>query len=207
MSAVIDALIGRQNFEVVLDRIGEILTVEFERQILLGNYDLDSVKIFRERTIPCMPSELAIVNVSVFSGDFQEDTQSQAQGMYRYIIEVLTNSESEDVTLNNDGRGDRIAAKKMHRIMGIIRSILSDNRYATLGFNRPSIGHRKIERMFFMAAPNQDANTTRQGRLEFLVKVPEVPASFVTGVPFKENFTFVKLHETVYGYEWVYQPN
>lgn len=200
MSALIDILIPRQNYELVLDRIGEILAVEFENQAVLNNYDMDEVSIYKERTVPCQPSELAMVNVSLFSDDFVEDTQAQSQGMVRYIIEVFTNSKTE-----GDVRGDTIAALRLHRILGVIRSILMDPRYKTLGFAPPSIGHRKVERIFFMAAPNQDANTTRIGRLEFLVKVPEVPANFVTPVALTENFSQVTLAETELGYQWIYR--
>jgi hypothetical protein len=205
MSALIDTLIPQQNFELILNRIGEILTVEKERQILLGNYDLDDVQIYKERSVPFMQSELACVNVSLFSGEFQEETQMQTQGFYRYIIEVLTNAKSEDVSDDNDGRGDRISAIRMMRILGIIRAILMDARYMTLGFARPSVGHRKIERMFFMGPPHQDANTSRQGRIELLVKIPETPASFVTPVDLAEHFTRVTLNDTEKGYIWVYE--
>lgn len=200
MSALIDVLIPRQNYELVLDRIGEILAVEFENQAVLNNYDLDDVTVYKERTVPLQPSELAMVNVSLFSDDFVEDTQSQSQGMVRYLIEVFTNSSTTD-----DDRGDTLAALRLHRILGVIRSILMDPRYKTLGFLPPSIGHRKVERIFFMAAPNQDANTTRIGRLEFLVKVPEVPGSFVTPVALNESFTQVSLVNTDFGYQWIYR--
>lgn len=204
MSAIIDALIPRQQFEVVLDRIGEILAVEFENQSLLGSYDLDDITIFKERTVPCQPAELPIVNVSVYTGDYSEETQYQSQGTYRYLIEVMTNADSEEPGSGNDGRGDRLSALKLMRILGIIRAIIMDPRYKTLGFAMPSIGHRGVENIYFMAAPHQDANTSRTGRLILMVKVPEVPASFVTPIEFSDNFTRVKLHDTQYGYSWVF---
>lgn len=205
MSAVIETLIPQQQFEVVLDRIGEILALEFEYQSLLGNYDLDAVSIFKERSVPCNASELPIVNVGLFQGEYSEETQMQTQGFYKYVIEVIANAQSEDPVSGNDGRGDRLSQLKVLRLLGIIRAILMDARYKTLGFSYPSIGHRGVERIWFMSPPTQDANTTRQGRLEMMVKVLETPASFVTPVELMEHFSYVTLEETENGFQWIYE--
>lgn len=204
MSLIYNA-IPEQNFEKILNRIGEILKEELDTQFLLTyDTDLEDIPVYKERAIPFSHVELPAVNVLLHGGEFSEQSQPNTQGTYRYLIECTYAAPGEDGDDVETGRGDTISKIKLNRLMGLIRAILEDPKYKTLGFAAPSIGRRFIERMYFMKTIHQDAEHVWIGRLEFVVKAPEYPAALSIPVPLVGADTVVKLEETEMGYQWVF---
>jgi len=191
-------LISQQAFESIRDRIGEILTDEFDNSFI-WSYDVlfDQVKVWRERFIKLDKTECPAVNVGLISGDYGNKNQGSVDGEYLFAIDVYTNSADEGGI-----SGDTLAAIKNHRIAGAIRAILEDNVYRTLLFTPPFIARTGIKSLKVADISEKvDGLHTCMSRLIFMVLAPEttlpIPASTLAGY-----VTQVKLHETEKGFYW-----
>lgn len=180
-----------QNFELILDRIGEILVDE------LSNQSVNPV-VFKERIIPFDKTDLEAVNVALAQGDFTSKTVVDRDGEYQYNIDCYVSSKS-----STTDRADKLANLKLQKLMGVVGYILSASQYISLLFPKPFIKHTMVRSMRFAdTGNNHDAITTVMGRIEFMVHANENSA-IVSGVDFVENITTVKLNETNKGYIWI----
>lgn len=199
--SVINNVIPPQSFEIVRDRIGRILADELLHQFQLsGNPDLN-VKNWIERWLQYDVKELPSVNVMLADGSYGGQTVIQSDGTYRYYIDCHVKAKSSE----NDP-GDQKAMIKLHRLLGVCRSILSDARYKTLGFSTPPgfIMSRQVESIQ-ISNPNHkehDATSSVMGRLVFAVKVPET-TEYVGPTTAREFVTSVMLSNTDKGYLWI----
>lgn len=191
----IQNVIPTQKFELIRDRIGEILADEINNQYLLSyNYNIDA-EVWVERIVPFDNTELPAINVQFVGGPYGDTTIKDTQGEYTYHIDVWTNSPS-----SNDGSGDVLARKKLHRLMGIVRAILQSPFYKTLGYAAPFSCSRKVKDIAVnLLSPGQDALNSVMGRLSFVVRIPETH-ELVTPVLIYEYITQVKLYLTNKGY-------
>ena len=194
----IQHLISQQAFEVIRDRIGEILADEFDNAFIWSyNTLFDEVKVWKERFIPLDKTECPSVNVALASGDYGNKNQGSVDGDYAFAIDVYTNSADE-----GNISGDTLAMIKNHTLVGAIRAILEDNVYRTLKFNPPFIARTGIAG-FKVAdiGEKKDGLHTCMSRLIFKVNAPEttlpIPANVLAGY-----VTQVKLHETEKGFYW-----
>jgi hypothetical protein len=204
--SLINTPIGPQNYELVLDRIGEILVDELNNQVLL-TYDQDlNVTVYKERFVPFQPAELPAVNVMLFKGDYSDQTQIETQCVYRFIIECTGIADSEDGVDPNNSRGDTLSMIRIQKLMGKIRAILENPVYKTLGFTAPRIGYRRIEGLEFMKHPHQDANSVSIGRLMLAVQVNET-TSLITPVLLGTHQTTVRLASTDRGFIWTLEQD
>ncbi len=187
MSSKIVGLIPRQGFELIRDRICQILSEEFEMQLILGgDYDLRFDK-----------TELPSINVGLERGDEESSHQGQSEWTYRYWIEINTRGENED-----DSRGDTQSKIKVQKIMGIARAILENPVYKTLGFPAGQlIRHRHVESYVFAEPTKQDADNCTMARMILVVKSIETTELLEAKLLSNWNTT-VKLHETEKGYYW-----
>ncbi len=168
MPEIINA-IQERNYELVRDRIANILAIELPSQATLNSdADLDPT-IEIERFVPVKDTELPLVNVMLLRGDYNSYTSIQQDGTYMYHIDVYTNSKWTD-----DDRADKLAFLKLQRLTGVIQAILSDSKYRTLGWAQPSISRVQVNGIKF-AEPsnNKDTTTSVMARIEFEVRVPE----------------------------------
>lgn len=164
---LITTIIPRQSFEVIHDKIGEILRLELDGQYAM-TYDPDfEAPIWKERDIPFNDSDLPAINLSLQQGDFngQLQTLSQQTGEYKYMIEVIFNGKARDEKL-----GDTIAMTKVQKVIGVIRAILMSPRYVTVGFPKGAIEHRRVEGFMFGKPVRQDSSHTCMGRMMFCVR-------------------------------------
>lgn len=170
---------------------------ELENQVLLtSDTDLE-VDVYKERDIPFSEGEFRAVNVMLDRGDSIHQHPGQSNFTYRYIIEVTSDAKSTNNTL-----GDTIAMGICQRVIGKIRAILEDPKYATLGFARPFIFNRHVENIYFGKPIKQDTKHVVAGRLTFVVTAPEVSA-LIQAVLLGDHYTTVKLELTDKGYMWV----
>ena len=204
MPALITQVIPQQNFELVLDGIGVILELELPNQQVLDN-TFDSPTIWKERAIPLDKTEIPAVNITLSSGDYSGKDATLVAGKYHYNIDCYTQSAGTD-----DDPGDKLAALKLHRIIGKIRAILENPAYNTLGFARPSInrvyvaGFRIMEKKAMTDAHYpSDALSNVMARISFVVDVPEY-VQLGTGKLLTGSDTTVKLYETEKGYYYKY---
>lgn len=199
--AVIQGEIGRQSYELVGDRIAEILADELPEQFALSTAapELKSVlaaQVFTERVVPFDKTEVPCVNVQLASGDYSGQTVKQSDGTYTFFIDCYASAKNTE-----DAKGDQYALIKLKKLMGVIRAILQDTRYKTLGFTAPFVMSRQVTGIAISNNAQQDATHTVMGRITLVVKVPEtvelIEPELIAGYQ-----TTVKLFETELGYLW-----
>lgn len=194
--AKITGIIGEHSFELIRDRIGEILADEIANQFTLrpSETEIDAT-VFVDRFTPFDKSELPAVNVLLASGDYSVVTPKCDTGDYEYYIDVYTSGKETDLV-----RGDTQSSRNLHKLLGICRAILRSPYYSTLGFITPQIGHLSIASIQVMEPKNnQDATNTIWGRLVFKVKAPEF-VELQTALDIDNWKTTVKLNNTEKGY-------
>jgi len=163
----IPTIIPIQNFELVRDRVHEILSDELANQFVLSAVNDNNAKVFLERTVPVDHSELPLVNVSLARSTLETQVVINTDQVLIFNIDVYHGSKSTDTD-----NGDTLAILKLHRLLGICRAILENPRYKTLGFNSPFIMNRVVTAMDIAEEGKQDAASIAMGRLTFSVKIP-----------------------------------
>jgi hypothetical protein len=195
--------VPRQNFELIRDKVAQILIEEFQAQLIYsGDYDLDLNGVFIERLVPFSHTELPALNIGLERGDEESSHQGQSEWTYRYFIETNTKGKTDD-----DNRGDTLAKMMSQKIMGVARAILENPAYVTLGFPRGQlIRHRHIESFVFAESTRQDAENTNMARMILVVKTVE-KTELKDTVPLLESNTTVKLFETSKGFYWAFESS
>ncbi len=200
--ALIDKVIGPQNYEIVRDRIGRIIADELNNQFQLA-YDPDlRVKVWNERTIPFdNDKELPSINVMIAEDQFDYQSAVDVIGNARYFVDFYFDAPHG----SNDGLGgDSKANWTMQKVMGKVRSILMHSAYKTLGFNPGFIANRHVESINIQL-PDQkrmDAEHVVMGRLVVAVRMNETSPG-VDPTTLGSIQTVVKLDETDKGYIWI----
>ena len=190
----IKKIIPAQFFEVIRNRIAEILVDELDQQVLL-TYDTDlEAKVYLERFVPFDNSELPAINVSFSAGDYNNQTARDVDGTYSYFIDVFTQAKTTD-----DDRGDKLAIFKLHKLLGVCRAIIQNPIYKTLGFEPPFIMSRQISRIFIAEPKEGDTLSVVMGRLILTIVAPE-DTQLLTAKLIKGFDTQVKLFLTDKGY-------
>jgi len=195
----INSIIANQAFEVLRDRIYEILFDELDNQFRLsGDYDLD-VLVLKESSGPFDIAHLPVCSVSLATGDWGNENQGSDDGTYQFNIDIHTAAKNGPA-----GPGDQAATLLLHRLLGICRAILRDPKYKTLGYATgpgitPFIMNTKCSNFNIAAPGNQDANNTMMGRLVFTVRANEVIA-FIEPDLIAGYDTTVKISDSEQGY-------
>jgi hypothetical protein len=193
----IQGIIPAQQFEVVRDRIGEIIADELANQVDLTNNSEIDAEVFIERVIPFDKTDFPAINVALAKGDNAGKTYISSDWGHIYYIDVYCSGKA-----NNSDQGDKRAILKLQKLIGIIRFIFESPYYKTLGFTAPSI-QRVGVKSFFLAQPDKDdAGNTVMGRVELNVEVPE-GSETISGVVAAGYETKVKLAETDKGYKYI----
>lgn len=181
-----------QNFELVRDRIGQILADEFSAQSV-------TPVIYKERIVPFDKTDLNAINVVFSKGNFDSKTQIDRDGVHVFNVDCYVSAKT-----TSSLQGDVKANLLLQKTLGIVGYILSASQYNTLLFSRPFIKHTMVKSIQFAnTGTNQDAISVVMGRVEFEVHVNE-NSRVVTPVVFGELHTTVKLEETDKGYVWSY---
>lgn len=191
----ITTIIGQQAFEIIRDRICEILTDEISNQFALTQDSNLNLKVWKERSVPFDHSELPAVNVQLVRGEAVTQDAKSTDDTYTFFIECHSKAKSTD-----DENGDVKATLRNHRITGVVRAILHDARYITLGIEAPFIINRRVQSIeFAMVETATDTLSIAPSRISFAVKVPEKVD--LKSVRIIEGFqTQLKLNETENGF-------
>ncbi len=196
--ALLTQKIPEQNFELVRDRIAEILADEILAQSLIVPLTPElNAKVFVERFVPFDKTDIPCVNVVFANGNYDNQNTLTADGLYKYNIDVYAKAKSTTI----EG-GDKLASIKLHRLLGICRAILENPQYRTLAFAPPSLQRVTVVDIAIEQPQNtQDGSSVIMGRLTFDVSVCEgtqlQSANNISGWE-----TSVQMDETPQGYQF-----
>lgn len=169
MASIIDYAIPTGSFELVRDRIGQILADEIANQAILHADTSLNANVYLERFVPFAVTDCPSINVSLNTGEYSSLTQIRQDGTYQFFIDVY-----EKATHTSTQRGDQKAIVKLHKLANITRAILVHNRYKTLGFENPFIEHTEIKSIAIGTPQNKlESENMVMSRLVFEVRVPE----------------------------------
>lgn len=191
---LISGEIPSQGFEIVRDRIGEILAEELCGQYNLTQDDDFKVSVFIERSVAFNYSEYPAINVTIEQGDLDGHYQGFTDGNYVFNIDVHTSGDS-----NKDKLGGAVSVVRNHKLMGRCRAIIENPVYKTLGFEPPFLMRRAITRMIFLAPEKNDSGHVATSRLSLQVKVSE-NTELLDALNIGSYRTSVKLSLTDLGY-------
>ncbi len=196
---MINYKIQPQNFELILQRVGQILTLELENQAAqFYNTYCENVFVYIEANVPNDKVELPLINIITSKGDYANRHAGYVDGTYTYYIDVLSNSKTIG---ENDG--NKLSSLKSQRILGLCRAILEDPIYKTLGFVPGNIGNLRVTgfEMGSMKKVETDALSTSIGRIVLEVKAGET-SQLRTGNELQESISQLILAETENGYRY-----
>ena len=202
--AIITETIPRQGFEIVQNRIGEILLLELTNQKVLQGFTSD-FGVFLERQEPFDKEEDVMITVMLAGADYKGFTQRDSQGDTTYVIDVFASGYGTPTM-----QPSLVARDKAFLYMGMVRYILASGKYQTLGLPPGVIGGKYVESFKFDIDfsnfgnhSNYDARYIRYGRLIFSVRIQE-NQDLWTGIPLLGNNTLVTLDSTNKGFQLVF---
>ncbi len=197
MIPLINYTIPQRNYEIIRDRIGFILELELTNQYQNYNPDASIDGVFCERLNPIDKTEMAAINVSVISGNWDNKHQGGKDGTMQYAVDIYTNCKS-----GPNKPGDSFAQFKMQRLAGICDYILEDPQYKTLGFAPGPIKGFEVSELQIKATDPDDSANSSMGRLVITLRVFE-PNKLLPGNLFLGNTTSFSLFPTGNGYQYI----
>jgi hypothetical protein len=202
MAAILTEIIPAQGFEIVANRIGELLTQEIANQQTIQSLTEDC-KVFLERIEPFTKEEDVMITVAWRESTPEGNTQSDYQGYEMYFVDLFVSGGSED-----DEAASAIMQKKLYKYIGLIRYILSSGKLPTLGLPPGLIGGKFIRKITldtdysnFGNHSNYDWAFIRFARVMFMVRVQE-RTELWQGIPLLGNDTTVHLEGTDQGLQF-----
>lgn len=182
--------IPSRNFELVRDRIAEILAVELPSQAgLHSNADINA-DVYTSRIAPFDHTDCPCVNVYFKTGTFPSAHENKTDGSYIYHIDVFTKAKSTDAK-----EGGTKSSEIGTKIAGIIQGVLSDPMYRTLLFAMPSLKRTEVFKIDNPEYLEMEAVNWRLSRVFFRVDTIET-VQFVTPTAFGANETTVCINGT-----------
>jgi len=203
MSKII-GVIPPQNYELIRNKIAEIIAIELEHQFAIS-YDPDfDCNVWLERTTPFDSEEMtpAVINVSFIDGNYQNEDPVDADGLYSYAVDVYARSYT-----NEENIGDTRAALIVQKVIGKIRAILMATVYKTVDTGLGIVKNRRVASVQVYDPkrhPQGDDSTTfdQAGRIVFNVTAIEtvevIQPNQITGAD-----TWVRWCCTDKGYVWI----
>ncbi len=187
-----------QGFELIRDRVGEILADEIAAQFVIHGDPERNAKVFVERITPIDKTELPLINVLYSRSGYDNNSAINSDGKNTYNIDVYTSAKTKIAK-----KGGAESMTRLGRILGIIRAILESPFYLTLGFATPFIMRTEVTGIEIQdPRDNQDAANIVMGRLIFVVDASE-DVEQIQPVTAEGYDTQVKLHETEKGFVYV----
>jgi hypothetical protein len=160
--------IETQAFELIRNRIGEIIADELYQQAAINYTDDLDATVWVERFVPFQFSEIrhGAINVTYDGTNYDAETQQSATGICNFSIDFYMAAKS-----GPDSDGDK---RSRARQVGVVRAILMDSRYKTLAFATPFIWNRRVVDIKVGDPVNaQDGTSSIMARIMFAVKVSE----------------------------------
>lgn len=193
----INVEITPRSFEIIRDRIVDILVEEIANQVDNGFNTAANAKVHLERFIPFDKTELPAINVCFASGNSDSRDAASSSFVYVYNIDAHSNAVDDDEAL-----GDTKASVLCQKILGICQAILEDPQYRTLGFAPPSISGLYVSSIN-MIDPSQlqvkDALSSTWGRIQLTVKGSD-SNNLLNAVLLAGYQTRIKIGDTLKGF-------
>lgn len=164
---LIETIISSQNFELIRDRIADILIDEIQGQADLGN-DIGLKQLFTERHIPLDKTHLPAVCVSLGLSNYDNKSTRSIDGHHDFYIDVYVKEKSDD-----SSDGDKIASKKVQKIVGMIRMILESPIYFNLGWTPRIIERSIVSNIEFGTVQIKDELNIQMARITYKVQAAE----------------------------------
>lgn len=194
---MLNSLIQKQNFELIGDAIGRVLTAEFANQVNLGC--TVNPTIFKDRGDNFDVSEGDCINVVYAESQLDfEHTSITDDYDNKYIIEIYCSGKTTSTK-----SGTQIAAERVAKIGGIVRTILKSQDYAYLDFEDKFIQHVKVQSIVrTQPREGMDSENIATGIVEVHYTAEEtVELKFGETVGTLE--TNVKISDTEKGYQFI----
>ena len=198
MAAIITEVIPQANFEIIHDKIGEILVVELANQKTLQPLRLtENVGVFKERITSVDKTEEVVISVLLDGFNSSYATQSDQQNRTNYFIDIYASGKA-----GIDTPGDNVVATIVQKYIALIRYILQSHKYVTLNLPLGTIGNTNVDSGQMYEQPNTpDANFSRMARIGFSVKIMENQEVW-EGILLDNNTTTVNIELTDKGYQY-----
>lgn len=194
--AQISLEIPKQGFEIVRDLIGAILKTELENQKILKSFS-EPLNIYVGRSTPFQHSEILMVNVLLDSANYSQIHEKGVHGGTNYFIDIYC-SAKESV----ENTGGFNSSLRRDTFLGMVRFILQDHHYKTLGLPNGLLMGTYVESFENFEPSNaQDTAFVKMARLVYNVRINE-NQSLWEGVLAQTAFSDVKLNETEKGYKY-----
>lgn len=190
--------IPSQKFELILDRIGIILTEELARQFIIIPNPLFQADVWKERFIAFDKTELPAINLFYENSEFNENTPITSKGEIKYNIELVVSAKHTD-----SERADTAASLKCHKLLGVIRYILENPNYLRLDFpvSPAFIAGTNVESIRMSEPSDKDGIQSIGGQIVFNIRVEEYNGE-IQPVTAEGYTTQVKLNNTEKGYKF-----
>lgn len=190
--------ITSQNYELIRDKIGEIITAELAKQYTYTTNSLFQASVYIERIIKIESGEMPVVNVNMNDGLFEPFDLKRDKGTYTYNIDVYVSASHNDTD-----QADTLSMIKLQKLVGVIRTILRNEVYKTLSFQRGFIGGVKVNSINFAVRNDADLLHNTMARLVFEVVAME-DSELAQVVELGGSDATIKLNETDKGYKFTY---
>lgn len=189
--------IPAQSFEIIRDRILEILLDEITNQQEI-TYDSTSINFCQERQGPNFNyTELPLINVCLANGDYPSKNTTNANGIYYYTIDCHTKANASDEYEN----ADTLAALNMQRLLGKCRAIMANPYYNTLAFAKGFIARVACVSISISEPTKGDMYSTAMGRLTVSVEANEV-SELITPENIAGYQTRITIDSSTKGYKY-----
>ena len=165
-------IIPPEGFEYCRNRIAEILADEIGNQfVYTGDAELSSVLISMEGDIPYDKIEVikTVIGVSLGQTVYGAAHAGNHSADYTFFLDVHTGAKT-----TSSQAGDAKAAIRAQRFAGLIRSILENPQYRTLGYAPGFISRVSMEKFDIAAQVPGDSRYSSMIRLYFHVELPEI---------------------------------
>jgi len=194
--SIITNPITPQSFEIVRDRLGEILDQELSSQAILTDDDRLDAAIYLQRSKEFTANELPAVNISLDNGVYTNHQRGVSDAIYTFHIDCYAAAEdSESAT------GDILASLDMQRLLGVCRSILSNPVYRNLGFAAPFTNRVTVTGLTLLEVKTTEESSIAGGRLSVDVAVQETTALLNAAIS-DGHTTKIQLGTTLKGYQY-----
>lgn len=202
--AIITEKIGKQGFELVGERIAQILAEEVSNQMDIQNFE-ETVDFYLERIEPFSKEQDVMISVAFREADYEGFTTRDSQGNYIYFIDLFCSS----MGIGNT-EPSTVSKEKLFRYLGLIRYILSSSKYLKLGFPDGLIGGKYIKKITldtdysnFGNHSNYDGSFIRFARIMYHVRVQENQALW-DGISLDGNNTNITYNESASGTQLIF---
>jgi len=202
--------IANQRYELVRDRIAEIINAELVVQKAAATDPitievLEEYFIFAEGFRAVNDSQMPAITISNCNMDFDNPHPTSSRNSITFYLDFFGREFS-----NQNDRGDKKTAVHLQRFIGIVRAILANPSWIRLGFDL-TLGDVFVNSAHVRTVRRMDEVNTRDAgdvvmyRMLFEVVVIEDTAT-LDSIVLGEHLTDIQFEDTAFGYQYKFIP-